>query len=214
MQRPPTIPQSAGVFALLHAKSRQAYVNVAGNLRQRATIWAHHLNASDRDPTHSMRVRNWPRFPSDEWEFWMMEHLTPPLVIEAIKKSFVSQGWSLISGRSPKRVAHVVQGVSDTLLGHCRRLGIKGWAGVYKRVERGETAAQALGVDERSNLDPRERMIAQMRVKISTDDGEGFLTFDEAITMRPALGDVRAKIRKMLKKQPGMTSVKLSEIVV
>ncbi len=214
MQRPPDIPQRPGVFALLHAKSMQAYVNTAGDLRVRATIWAHHLKKSDTDPGHPMRVRNWPRYPSNEWQFWFVTHDAPATVVEAMKADFANKGWKLISGRSPGRTYYTVNGVSDTLLGHCRRLGIARWASVYKRVERGETAEQALGITARAALDPRERMISQMRVKILTDDGEGYLTFDEAVTMRPSLGDVRTRIRRMVKKNPQLMAVKLSEIEI
>lgn len=209
MQRPPDIPMTPGVFAIHHLASKQAYVNTAQNLRQRSIIWAHHLNAHEKDPTHSVRVRNWPAFPSDQWEFWF----TTTDTATHVQQLFRDGGYTLINERVRKRQTHVVQGIEDTLLGHCRRLGIP-WGAVYKRVERGETPEQAMGLVERRVLDPREYAISQMRMHILTNDGEGLLTYDEAVMLRPELGDVRRRVQKLMKKNPTMLQVRLQDIPV
>lgn len=209
MQRPADIPSTPGVFAVLHRVSAQAYVNKARNLKERAIIWAHHLKAHEADPTHGVRVRDWPAFPADQWEFWFT--VIDP--VEAVQAQFKGNGFKLINERVRKRTTYNVQGVEDTLLGHARRLGVPSGA-VYKRVERGATPEQALGVSDNPNLDPREQAIEGMKMKILTDDGEGYLTYDEAVVMRPQLGEVRRKIRKLARKHPEMKAVKLSEIPV
>lgn len=209
MQRPADIPHEAGVFAIHHRASKQAYVNTARDLRQRSIIWAHHLKAHEKDPTHSVRVRNWPSFPSDQWEFWFSTTDTA----DNVQTNFREAGYTLINERVRKRQTYVVQGVDDTLLGHCRRLGIP-WGAVYKRVERGETPEQAMGLVERRVLDAREYAISQMRMHILTNDGEGLLTYDEAVMLRPELGDVRRRVQKLMKRNPELQSVRLQDIPV
>jgi hypothetical protein len=212
MQRPPDIPREAGVFAVLHTATRKAYVNKARNLRERAMLWEYHLKKRDFDPTHNVRVRNFPVHPSDEWTFW--GSTTDDL--ETVQKVFVEKGWTLINEEVRKRQTYPVtypsgELVDDTLMGHARRLS-KPWGAVYKRVERGWTPEQALGLAEPPVLDQRELAIAQMKVRITTDDGQGLLTYDEAVQMRPELGDVRRKIQRFAKKNPTVQEVKLSEI--
>jgi len=60
----------------------------------------------------------------------------------------------------------------------------------------------------------REHKIAQMKVRILTDDGEGLLTYDEAVMMRPQLGDVRRKLLAWSRRNPGVVQIKLSQIPV
>ena len=218
MRRPPDIPPVPGVFVVLHEPSKHAYVHATNNLKERAAIWSSHFNAIKRDPAKTIPVRNWPVHPPAEWEFRFVTD--PAFTIAIVQDAMVKAGWKIIPSRRATRAktyqvaypdgqTHV-----DTLLGHCRRLGLKHWGAVYKRVERGETPEQALELVERVKPDMREHKIAQMKVRILTDDGEGLLTYDEAVMMRPQLGDVRRKLLAWSRRNPGVVQIKLSQIPV
>ena len=204
MKRAPTLPTTSGVFVVLHAGERVAYVGKAKNLRQRAAMWAYHL----KNPTASKtsRIRRLPELPYDEWEFMAF----PEGDEASVRKTLVARNVDIINNKARSRHTYVVEGVTDTLIGHARKYN-QPWASVYKRVERGMTPEQALGLVDADKVDPREQHIMMMRTKIATDSG-GWVTFDEACQMRPELGDVRQKVAKWRKLHPGATEVKLSDL--
>lgn len=204
MKRAPAIATTEGVFVVIHAKARVAYVGKAKNLRQRAAMWAYHL----KNPAASKatRVRSLPALPYDEWEFMAF----PGGDEVNVRATLAARGVNIINAKSRTRRTYVVGGVEASLVEHARAHG-KPWASVYKRVERGETPEQALGLTEDNRLDPRDQQIGMMRVKIVTDSG-GWVTYDEACQMRPDLGDVRHKVAKWRKANPDATEVKLSNL--
>jgi hypothetical protein len=200
MRRPANLPTTSGVFTVIHAKSKQAYVGKAKNLRQRASMWDYHLK------TPPVPVRNWPDLPADEWSFVSFGELDEA----AVRARLEGRGFRLINGKARTRTTFVVQGIEATLSAHAARLGV-GKDAVYKRVMRGATPEQALGLAPVDAVDARDQAIEMMRVKILSDSG-GWLTYDEAIQMRPELGDVRRKIQKWRKRNPGASEVRLRDI--
>lgn len=158
MRRPPDIPARAGTFMLIHEPSKHVYVNETRNLKERAAIWSSHFNAFDRDGT-PIRVRSWPRdlkATTHEWEFRFSIDVT--VSVETLQTYLELGGWTVIkSRRAAAPVLYAVDGVEATLHDHCKRRGIKNWAAVYKRVERGMTAEKALGSLVRSNRSPVRR---------------------------------------------------------
>lgn len=151
MIRPPDIPEAPGVFLLLHEPSKHAYVHEARNLKERAAIWSSHFNAYDRKGT-PIRVRSWPRelaAPGDEWEFRFSTDLD--VSVEAMQVYLQGAGWTVIKSRRSAPKLYTVQCRKATLLDHCRRLGIANWGAVYKRVQRGMTAEEALGLTQGGN---------------------------------------------------------------
>jgi hypothetical protein len=203
MKRAPVIPATPGVFVVLHAKARVAYVGKAKDLRQRAAMWAYHLK--NPKVAKTTRVRKLPVLPFDEWEY-----LAFPGGDEVnVRATLDGRGVEIINPKSRTRTTYVVEGVEGTLMDHARRYN-KPWASVYKRVERGMTPEEALGLTGEP-ADPREQHIEMMKVKIVTDSG-GWVTYDEACQMRPELGDVRLKVSKWRKANPDATEVKLSNL--
>lgn len=206
MKRPADIPLGAGTFAIIHGAKKLAYVGYAKDLRQRASMWAYHLRMlEEKGETYRVPVRDFPRLPADEWEY-----ISLPLDEDKLREKLIERGYRIINARTRRRKTYVVQGIDDTLSGHARRLGVKPMP-VYKRVERGHTPEQALGLAESYAPDPREQRIAMMRVRIVTDEG-GWVTYDEAVHMRPELGDIRTRLQKLKKDRPDMTEIKLREI--
>lgn len=148
MLRPADIPEGPGVFVMLHAKTKHAYVNEARNLKERASIWSALLNNHDRTGSR-IRVRDWPHdvaATADEWEFRCSTD--PDVTVTSMHAYLVRAGWSVVRARSRhKTTYYVVDGIKASLVEHCRRLGIENWSAVYKRVERGMSPAEALGLD-------------------------------------------------------------------
>jgi hypothetical protein len=206
VKRPADIPQGAGTFAIVHTATKQAYVGYAKDLRQRASMWAYHLKMlEEKGADYRVPVRDFPRLPAAEWEFISLQ-----LDEDQLRDKLAERGFRILNAKTRRRKTYVVQGIEDTLSGHARRLGVKAMP-VYKRVERGDTPEQALGLAERYASDPREQRIAMMRVRIVTDEG-GWVTYDEALRMRPELGDIRTKLQKLKKANPSLTEIKLREI--
>lgn len=206
MKRPPNIPTGEGVFVVLHVAAKVAYVGKAKNLRQRASMWAWNLKQLEQGTAKITRVRGLPRYPADQWEFKFSQTRT-----EAEVRTGVEQlGVTIVNSKARTRKRYVVQGIDGTLNEHAKRLGQSAPA-VYKRVERGMTPEQALGLAEAETFDARDQQIMMMRVKIVTDTG-GWVTYDEALQMRPELGDIRTKVARWRKQHPDATEVKLSEL--
>jgi hypothetical protein len=147
MRRPADIPNTPGVFVLLHADAKYAYVNEARDLKERATMWATHLKAHDRNGT-PIRVRNWPReleAKGDEWEFRYSTDTTGEyaVTVESMAAYLTRAGWKVIRAKQRAQL-HIVQGIEASLKAHCERLGIAEWRTVYRRVRSGQTPEEAL----------------------------------------------------------------------
>lgn len=206
MRRPPNLTTLPGTFALLNKKARVAYVGYGKNLRGRFDTWVYHFKRAQEDPNYTLPARDMPRSPGTDWEFLFIlgEHE------EDIRRMCREKGLRVINHHARKRTTYVVDGIRDSLIGHCRRLGIDHNV-VYKRVDRGQTPEQALGLADTPTLEMRDYAIQNMRTKIASDSG-GWLTYDEALQMRPEVGDIRAKLAKLRKKNPDLAEIKLSEI--
>lgn len=210
MQVDDTIRREPGVFALLHKATAEAYVNETKDLRQRALLWQQRL----RNVSHggnNVPAKDFPAYPADEWDFWV----SPAGSYAEVRVALAKQGWKLVNDYRP-RTAHTLvhrDGVARTgsLAHHCTHAGVKLHT-VYKRIDRGMSVEHALGLTDLPPPDKRELAISQMRVQIQTDDGAGLLTYDEAVMLRPEIGDIRDKMKRWRKKNPNVTSVKLAEI--
>lgn len=208
MIRPHNLPTSAGSFILANTKAGVAYVGYGKNLRGRFTTWDYHFKRAEADPSYTLPARDMPRTPADDWKFVFLigEHE------DDLRKVCEKQGLRILNEHARKRTTIVVQGIEASLLQHARRLG-RDHNVVYKRVNRGQTPEQALGLTSVPALELRDYAIQSMRVKILSDGG-GWLTYDEAVQMRPELGDVRSKLTKFRRKNPDAGEVKLSDIPV
>lgn len=211
MQKPHDLPRTAGVFALLHAASAEAYVNETKNLRARALLWEMWLD-NQQNNVARVPARNFPSYRSDEWRFWVSaeDHATTRL-------SLTQQGWRLINSYRPRQSYAVTDPATGeiatgTLSELSRRFDVAALA-AYKRLAKGMSVEQALGLTAIPMMDKREQAIAQMRVQIESANG-GLLTFDEAVMLRPQLGDIRKRLYRMRKRDPSLTRIKLADIPV
>lgn len=216
MLRAGAVVVEPGVFALIHRKSKTAYVGSGKNLKQRATMWSYHLDAADKNPEYRLPARGLPRYPSDEWEF----HGYPNQTVEWLREQMANAGWTVINQKTRVRLNREYEieypdgtKATGTLNQHAKHLGLSPAKVVlaYKRIERRYTARQALGLDPLDVLDRRERQIMAMACRIVTDTG-GYVTFDEALRLRPEVGDIRSKMLKLRKANPQLTEIKLSDI--
>lgn len=208
MNRSASLPKAPGAFALVHRASKKAYVGVGKNVRHRADMWDYHLKMADEKPDYKIPARNFPRFPSGEWEF---VYLGDPFDEADLRASLAKHGFELINNKSRQYgKRYVIQNIEASLAEHANRLGVD-MRLAYRRLERGWTALQALGLAPVDAPDEREHRIKRMAIKITTDDG-GYLTYDEAVQMNPSLGDIRRHMAKLRKANPDLTEIKLSGI--
>lgn len=145
MRRPADIPSAPGVFVILHAGAKYAYVNEARDLKERATMWASYLKAFEKNGT-PIRVRSWPRelkAQGDEWEFRCSTDAD--VDIESMIAFLTRAGWKII--RAKKRATlYTVQGIEASLKAHCERLGRDNWRTVYRKVQAGQSPEEALNL--------------------------------------------------------------------
>jgi hypothetical protein len=216
MQKPPDIPRTAGIFALFHKATNEAYVNTTNNLYQRAIMWAAHLRHYFEDNGALPPVRYLPRYAPDEWEFWFTTATTatttaPGQTLENVRDLLAKGGWRIINPLKQPRKKYLIDGKSQSLAKHAADRGMKFYT-VYKRLERGMSVEQALGLEQAPPvMDKRDIAIAMMAVQIESENG-GLLTYDEALMMRPELGDIRKKITRLRHKNPDLRNIKLAEI--
>lgn len=202
-----TIPRAPGVFALLHAKTATAYVNETRDLRQRALLWQQRLNGNGGD---IVPAKDFPKHPAEEWTFWVSDQGD----LASTRAALTAKNWKLINDYRPRKTYTIVHKHGQTVIGslavHCKQAGVKLHT-VYKRLNKGMSVEQALGLTASPPPDKREIAISQMRIQIETDTG-GLLTYDEALFLRPEIGDIREKLRRLRKREPERTKVKLAEI--
>jgi hypothetical protein len=206
MIRPPNLPVTAGTFVLYNKNAKLAYVGYCKNIRGRFDTWDYHLKRAEADPTHVLPARGMSGTVPGDWEFMFQSGDQE----EEMRDYCVQAGMSIINGHARKHTTIVVQGIDASLRQHATRLGLNHHV-VYKRVARGQTAEQALGLVNAPVMEQRDYAIQHMRIKIVSDNG-GWLTYDEAIQMRPDVGDIRAKLAKLRRVKPETLEVKLSEI--
>ncbi len=210
MLRPPNLSPIPGTFALLNKKERVAYVGYGKNLRSRFDTWEYHFRRASEDSSYTLPARDMPRSSPNDWEFLFLagDHE------EHLRLLCREKGLRVLNSHSRKRTTYLVDGIRDSLIGHCRRLGIDHNV-VYKRVERGQTPEQAMRLTEAPMFEPRDFAIQNMRTKIVDDlagDGTRYLTYDEALQKRPEIGDVRTKLAKLRKANPELSEIKLTDI--
>ena len=112
MKRAANLPTTAGVFAVVHAKSKHAYVGRCKNLRQRASMWAFHLKRAEDHPSLPSSVRNLPSYPAAEWAF-----LTFDTDEATVRKQLEARGFTLINFKARTRTndAGSMTSVASTL---------------------------------------------------------------------------------------------------
>jgi len=207
MIRDQNIPAKPGAFALVHAKSKVAYVGLGKNLQQRAQMWGYHLDKAGDDPDYRVPIKNFPRHPSDQWAFLVFLDQ----IDEIVRDGLLKKGFTIINPRSRVRQEFYFDGVTASLMQHAKRLGVS-WPKAYYLSSKGFTVRQALGLDPMPDaMDSREQRVAMMKTRIVSSTG-GYLTYDEAQIERPDVGDIRQKVARWRKRNPSLDEVKLIEL--
>jgi hypothetical protein len=148
---PDVIPLKRGVFALLNGKRKFAYVSYTGNLQKRSHSMSHMLLSYDASAKAYWPIKDLPKHQSDEFTFKVMaEDVSPRNALEAIAKAqrhFERKDYRIIGGQRAASPMVTLGGKRMTLADAVRlHPKVKDLTG-YRRLERGWTLAQALGLD-------------------------------------------------------------------
>ena len=207
MQSPASIPVTPGTFAVANKRLKKAYVGKTKNLRTRASMWRMMLKRNEEEGSYVIPVRGIERGRSNDWAFVF----SPDNDDAKLRKTMEMLGYELLNGHARHRVGKVdVAGVSRTIEQHAKKYRVPMHT-VYRRLRKGYTLLQALGLAPIEPFDEREWALNAMKVKIVGAAG-GYLTYDEAETERPELGDLRNKMARWRAANPDKTEVKLADL--
>ena len=165
------------------------------------------LRALDSDPKVKASIRGLPHHPTAEWEFFYPPGADEPRLREALEKA----GFKILNAKARRIRMADIDGVTRTVAQHASHYKVPAM-NVYRRLDRGHTLRQALGLDAMHQPDPRENAIEQMVVKLVYKGG--YVTYDEAVQLRPALGDVRRRMVKLRHVRPDLKEIDINEIPI
>lgn len=151
-REPDVIPLSPGVFALINRKRRFAYVSYTGNLQKRSHSMSHMLLSHDADDTAYWPIKDLPKHPSDEYTFKVMAvDVKDDDALAGIAKAqrrYMNKGYKIIGGQRAASPMVTYKGKRMTLADVVRQYSKAKYLTVYRRIERGWTLEQALGIDD------------------------------------------------------------------
>lgn len=168
IREPAAIPAERGVYALLNRKRRFVYVAYTQNLQKRSHSMSHMLMNQDRSKKAYWPIKDLPKHPSDEFTFVVMAKNVPPekslAAIAVAQRGFMAKNYTIVGGHragSPivslnGRKQSLAEAVRSTIEGARKNspaADLK-YSTVYRRLQRGWSVKQALGLDE---PDPRWR---------------------------------------------------------
>jgi hypothetical protein len=110
------------------------------------------LLSHDDDPTSYWPIKELPKHPSDEYTFKVMAKGTKDsdalAVIAKAQRKYMAKGYKIIGGQRAASPMVVFKGkrmtLADVVRGHANKVK---YLTVYRRIERGWTLEQALGID-------------------------------------------------------------------
>lgn len=162
MREPPTVPALPGVYALVNKSERYAYVGHTTNLMKRSHSLSHMLIKHDKHPkTAYWSIADLPKRPSGAHTFMMLAPNVAlrdaPAAIAAAQSTFRAKKYRVIGGNraAPMVVCPCapmkgkVVSLADAL--RMSKSGVQ-YPTAWRRLERGWTVEQALGLAE---PDPR-----------------------------------------------------------
>jgi hypothetical protein len=152
-REPDEIPLRPGVFALVNRKRNFVYVSYTGNLQKRSHSMSHMLLTYDADPKCYWPIRDLPKHPSDEYTF-KVERLDEKhdgdsslAAVASAQKRYVAKGFRIITGHRATSPTVVLDRRRMTLAAAVRDYSQVKYLTVYRRLERGWTIKQALGLE-------------------------------------------------------------------
>ena len=149
-REPDVIPLKPGVFALLNRKRRFAYISYTSNLQKRSHSMSHMLLSYDASTKAYWPIRGLPKHPSDEFTFKVMSSGAAADAMEAVaraQRKFIAKGYRIIGGHRAVSPTVTIKGKTMTLAEAVREYSKVKYLTAYRRLERGWTVEQALGLE-------------------------------------------------------------------
>lgn len=156
MREPVLVPPEPGVFALVNRKRRFAYVSWTKNLQKRSHSMSHMLLANDdvrsRTPKKDLPywpIKDLPKHDSDEFTFIVHGAgyvADPHLQVARVQKDYLDKSYRLIDGHRAATFQIELGGRTMTLAEALRQHPGVDYLTAYRRLQRGWTSAQALGL--------------------------------------------------------------------
>jgi hypothetical protein len=152
IREPFQIPATRGVYALINRRRRYAYVAFTQNLQKRSHSMSHMLLAHDLDPMSYWPVKDLPKHASDEYVFTVVDEGCPVeksmSVIALAERGFAAKNYTIVGGHRAASPIIAFQGRRMSLVEAIRASGSKvKYLTAYRRIERGWSVRQALGID-------------------------------------------------------------------
>jgi len=160
---PEFMPPKPGVFALRNDRRRVVYISWTQNLQKRSHSMSHMLLQYDRwlkSPKKKLvpywPIRDLPKYQSKEFTF--VVESTAPLPTQAlygvvkVQQKYERKGYRIISGHRAVSGMVRVDGRRVKLAEAVREYSDDDYLTVYRRLQRGWTVEQALGIEK---PDPR-----------------------------------------------------------
>jgi hypothetical protein len=150
-REPATILALPGVYALINRKRRFAYVAYTANLQKRSHSMSHMLMSHDEDKKTYWPIKDLPKHPSGEFTFLVVSTEVKPAAARAgialAQKAFVAKNYRIIDGFRAASPMVTVAGKAMSLAEAVRDHSKVKYLTAYRRIERGWTTRQALGLD-------------------------------------------------------------------
>lgn len=150
-REPENVPLKPGIFALVNRKRRYVYVSWTSNLQKRSHSISHMLLQQDDNPKAYWPLKDMPKHKSDEYVFMVMNSRTAKpenalALITNVQKQFEAKGYRIISGHRAGSPVITLAGNRITLSAAVKQTGKVKYLTAYRRLERGWTPEQALGL--------------------------------------------------------------------
>jgi hypothetical protein len=148
-REPDVIPLTPGVFALVNRKRRFVYVSYTGNLQKRSHSMSHMLLSHDADARAYWPIRDLPKHDSDEYTFVVMskDAADPMEAVARAQRKWIAKNYTIIGGQRAASPMVTLKGKHMTLAEAVREHSKVKYLTAYRRIERGWTVEQALGLE-------------------------------------------------------------------
>ena len=143
MRRPPDIPRSPGVYALIHVGQMVAYVGKCTDLAHRAAVLAWSLK------NNKLPIKNLPKAPSEEWSFLAYPHNVVGELDDVVAKVMTLMAKGNVRVVNPNKRARsrdliTYKGKTCSLAEHAEDAGVN-YATAYRRYRAGKPMEEVLG---------------------------------------------------------------------
>jgi hypothetical protein len=153
-REPANIPAKPGIYALVNRKRRFAYVAYSVNLQKRSHSMSHMLLQQDEDADAYWPIKDLPKHDSDEFTFVVLHVDVDPerarAAIAVATRAFVAKTYRVIDGQRSASPMVTVDGKQMSLAEAVRDHSKVKYLTAYRRLERGWTTKQALGLEPAS----------------------------------------------------------------